>query len=611
MSKYLLTALIIFTQLSLAHSAKAYRTVMANDIPDSIQNWLDAELAKGKVKTLVDYNSSAFFTRDTARIIGYIKNYDRQLFTTGISYAGNNITNEDTPIAIIVKEDGRFEAKVPMSHPRHTHALFQGRMFNFYVEPGQTLAVILDWNGPLTEDNSKFRTTQYRGPSAEISEGLSKITLKTPDRDLVRSANKLSPAEFKESLLASWKESEGRLEKDLTKQHISPQAENILRKEIVLMYATSFFNYLSYRESSARNDTASKILKAPVEKSFFNFLQNFSLNDPALLVTSGFSTFVNRFEFSNPLYFRNSFTVKQKPFHDFLTTDIKLSLSRDDSLYIKANQALGVKYNTSKEKKEKDSLLKQMSINNSALQKKYSRYFDQYKHKYQNIANEASVSSLNRGWKYKDSIMTNVFELKPNLVYDIIKVRSLNFNFGQMKDQKDLARTYLTQLEKGFSHPSLIQEAEIFFHKSYPENAKQAYDLPLGKGTEIFRKIIDPFKGKMLIVDFWATTCAPCIASIKEHKITRRTYKGKKDLEFIFITADNESPLKAYNPFVSDQELVNTYRLKSDDFLYLRQLFRFNGIPRYVVINQEGQVLNDDFPMSNLEKELPKLFTQK
>ena len=176
-----------------------------------------------------------------------------------------------------------------------------------------------------------------------------------------------------------------------------------------------------------------------------------------------------------------------------------------------------------------------------------------------------------------------------------------------MKGKKDDSRTFLTALEKGITNSFLMEESEILFNKSYPEVPKAAYDLPDGEGTNIFRKIIDQYKGKILFVDFWATTCGPCIASIKHNKPIREKYKEDKDFDFVFITSENESPLPRYKDFIKDQELAKTYRLSSDDFRYLRQLFKFNGIPRYVLINKEGKVLNDDFPMHNLKDELKKL----
>ena len=64
---------------------------------------------------------------------------------------------------------------------------------------------------------------------------------------------------------------------------------------------------------------------------------------------------------------------------------------------------------------------------------------------------------------------------------------------------------------------------------------------------------------------------------------------------------------RVYDEFIKEQDMVKTYRLPDDDFKYLRQLFNFNGIPRYVLISKEGKVLNNDFPMYNLESELVKL----
>jgi hypothetical protein len=52
---------------------------------------------------------------------------------------------------------------------------------------------------------------------------------------------------------------------------------------------------------------------------------------------------------------------------------------------------------------------------------------------------------------------------------------------------------------------------------------------------------------------------------------------------------------------VEEQELIHTYRLTEDQYHYMRQLFRFNGIPHYVLVDGEGKIIDDDFSSHNFE----------
>jgi hypothetical protein len=94
-------------------------------------------------------------------------------------------------------------------------------------------------------------------------------------------------------------------------------------------------------------------------------------------------------------------------------------------------------------------------------------------------------------------------------------------------------------------------------------------------------------------------------------KDTRAKYAGNPDFDFVFITDDRTSPRNDYDKFVAEQELKNIHRISADEMNYLRQLFKFNGIPRYIVINKEGNVCNDDFQMHNFEFELPKYLSKQ
>jgi thiol-disulfide isomerase/thioredoxin len=56
----------------------------------------------------------------------------------------------------------------------------------------------------------------------------------------------------------------------------------------------------------------------------------------------------------------------------------------------------------------------------------------------------------------------------------------------------------------------------------------------------------DDFKGKVIVVDFWATWCVPCKKEIPEYNELRRKFSGQ-DVEFLGVTFESsEKELKKF-----------------------------------------------------------------
>lgn len=595
------------------------------EIPKPVQRWIEEALAESNVKEPVVYGTDAFFSRDTARLVGYIKGYDpRAGFSTGMIYAGNDLTREDHPMVVDVYEDGRFEARIPMLHPIHTYVAFERRVIPFYIEPGQTLSMVLDWQELLEADRMrnrpyKFKLMVFGGPLAQLNDELRQWGIPHPDYLALEEKKKhITPADFKREQMLIWEEAAASLAVQLAQQNLLPNTKALLRSELSMSHARQLFEFLSGRGYYAQQDPTNDILKAPVGDDYYDFLQKLQLDDPILLATRDFSTFINRFEYCDVFNKVdrqiNAMGQPGKSWQSFLFEELGLSPSEEDQEFLALDQSIFTSINNGgMTDAAQQELLKRHQEKAGPFFERYAEQMKAYHDKY--IATLQPVTPGLRAtaqWHIKDSLLQHNLGLEPSFAYEVAKIRSLAYTFeNQFAGQKDNARVFLTELENGISHPFLLSEAERLFHAAYPDQPKQAYELPEGRGTALFKQLTDPHKGKFVFVDFWATTCGPCIASIKQHKQTREKYRNNPDFEFVFITSTNESPQQSYDDFIAEQELAYTHRLSADDFRLLRQLFKFNGIPRYVVIDPDGRVLNDDFPMHNFLHELKRILASR
>ncbi|GAA3648971.1 TlpA family protein disulfide reductase [Flavivirga jejuensis] len=594
---------------------KNKRLVKTKEVPESVSKWLGEELAKVTAPPVKDFNASQFFNKSAARLVGYIKGYDPRLgFETGIMYMGNDITREDYPVVIQVHPDGRFEADIPLTNPIYSRMSFKRSMtFNLYLEPQQTLAMIIDWEEFLIADKfrnkrHKFKNVIFKGPLARINEDLSGFELKEINyKAFNKKIKKLSPEAFKKEKLGDLKENKDNLTAYLSNNTITPKAAVLLKNNMLLEHATQLFDFIRKRDYEARKDTINDILKTPVANDYYDFLQDMPLNNQSLLVLDKFGTFVNRFEFSKPILIypkRKKSALNLKPEKTLLEyfKEAGIIISEKDKELIELQKKNPLK--SAKEYNEQRKLFSDAYKNGSkAYSKKYVQPLMDAQSKVEKISMEK--------WRLRDSVVTNIFKLEKNLVYDMVKIRALDFDIKRSNSKS--AHEYWETLKNEIVHPFLKEEGDRVVNKKFPMISTQknidgnmntreniqaiTTKLPEGRATDVFRKIIEPFKGKILFVDFWATSCAPCVGGIKRMKDTRKEYEGNKDFDFIFITDERSSTIGKYTKFVEEQELKNTYRLSLDDYNYLRQLFKFNGIPKYVVIDKNGDVINDNFSM--------------
>jgi thiol-disulfide isomerase/thioredoxin len=108
---------------------------------------------------------------------------------------------------------------------------------------------------------------------------------------------------------------------------------------------------------------------------------------------------------------------------------------------------------------------------------------------------------------------------------------------------------------------------------------------------------LQSLKGKVIVMDFWATWCGPCRAQHPLYEQLKKQFAGKPDVVFLAIDTDDDRSLVA--PFLEEQKWSkNVY---FDDGL--GSLLKVSSIPTTIIIDRQGRV------SSRLNGFLPERFT--
>ncbi|MCT4698151.1 TlpA family protein disulfide reductase [Tenacibaculum haliotis] len=118
-------------------------------------------------------------------------------------------------------------------------------------------------------------------------------------------------------------------------------------------------------------------------------------------------------------------------------------------------------------------------------------------------------------------------------------------------------------------------------------------------------------KGKYLYVDVWATWCSNCKREIPLLKRLEEEYHGK-NIDFVSINVDAKELREKWKQTIVDREMTGIQLFSGDkpNNLEWAQKFLIKGLPKFIIIDPNGNIVNPNAPAPSQGEELLNIFDQ-
>lgn len=122
----------------------------------------------------------------------------------------------------------------------------------------------------------------------------------------------------------------------------------------------------------------------------------------------------------------------------------------------------------------------------------------------------------------------------------------------------------------------------------------------MSDGETILRKIIEPYKGRIIYLDIWGTWCGPCKAALKEsHKLK----EALMDYDIIYLYLANHSPEESWKNTIKEYNLTGEncihYNLPESQQEAVEHYLNVNAYPTYKLIDRQGNIYDFDWLHAN------------
>lgn len=124
--------------------------------------------------------------------------------------------------------------------------------------------------------------------------------------------------------------------------------------------------------------------------------------------------------------------------------------------------------------------------------------------------------------------------------------------------------------------------------------------------TALWNKIVSPYKGYTLFLDFWGMNCGPCRSGMMSQKKLVEEMKDEK-AKFLYITTEHQK--SSAEKWMTENNIKGEHiYITKTEWEQFKAMINFSAIPHGVLVSKEGKLIEQDFHIYQFNsEELKKL----
>ena len=528
---------------------------------------------------------------DTVTVVGWLKDMPeeyKQLKTFELMYT-DFLTDEQTSAYADLDSLGRFTVKIPVLNSTEFRCDWRRCFIRTMLEAGKTYFVLYDF---------KEGRRYFMGDDARLQNEIFKY-----------------PLDWKSIRLYEGREGAGEGDEALFTPYIASvdsliQAQYANTDSLCKAHPTLSTRYYLYRKGNTLMQQARDFGQSRFRAKGFNLPDNArqyahdtfwtKLEKPYTL-HSDLSTFLR--DYLGDVIDDNSVTLHFNP-QDFITefasNDEELAIANRWKNWIVEAQA---QVEAASTPEEKQRIAEKLNADNADLIEKANAILNGPKaQKY--YFGQLFILRAKNDLHALDSIGADPF-IKDlwlsRMVYNEIENRRTSLQPAALDTLRKLVNcpAFLERVEQQNNHYLAIENRE--FDKLVLKSSDNLAEL--SEGEALLKKLVEPYKGKFVLLDIWGTWCGPCKEALSH---STEEYARLKDYDIEFLYLANQSPQESWENVIKEYNVsgdnVAHYNLPALQQSAIERHLDVHSFPTYKLFNRDGHLLDLEVDARDLDQ---------